>query len=92
MVKSYFDLYRRAKKLFETGQVSLHHVGNNEHEDKYFFNVGDHNTTLILTKNKSRWERHWSCDCETYSLFQEKVECKHMKACELYLMNGGYDE
>lgn len=90
MVKSFFLLYKRAKKLFDEGKVKLTDIK----DDTYYFQTNGHQVTLAVSKipNSRLWLRHWSCDCESFSVWQEKAECKHIKAAEFYLLNGGYTE
>lgn len=92
MVKSYFDLYQRAFKLYSEGKVKIDYVRENKDSTIYIFKANGHVVTLKNSKmeNGHLWQRNWSCDCHHFSLWQDKTECKHIKACELFLMNGGY--
>lgn len=87
MVKSYFMLYKRAKKLYDEDKVQLTEIKG----DKYYFQSNGHSVMLQVKKIAGRnktWMREWSCDCESFSIWQERAECKHVKSCELYLMNN----
>ena len=94
MVKSYFSLYRNAKKLYDLGTIKITDVKTNAGGvtdfDCYYFSCGEHNPMLGIGKAGHYWTRTWSCDCTVNSLNQ-KVECIHVKACELFLMNGGFN-
>ena len=94
MVKSYFLLYKRAKKLYDENKIKITDIKDENIKTTYYFQVNGHTTTLEITRVPSTrlWLRHWSCGCEHYSLWQEKTECKHIKAAELFLMNGGINE
>lgn len=94
MVKSYFLLYKRAKKLYDEGKVTLTNVKSDDKQTTYFFQCNGHQVSLTVSNipGTRLWLRHWGCDCEHFSLWQDKTECKHIKSSELYLMNGGYHE
>lgn len=91
MTKSYFLLYQRAKKLFDEGKVKLENIKEEKEITKYYFTSNGHNPVLEVSKvpNSRLWLRHWKCDCQHYSLWQDKAECKHIKSCEFYLCMGG---
>lgn len=89
MVKSYFQLYQRAKKLYDEGKVSLSSVKELAHKDVFYFKVDEQEITLTISKHGNVWVRHWSCSCESYALTQERTECKHIMAAIYYLLNGG---
>lgn len=94
MVKSYFLLYKRAKKLLEEDRVKLTNLKQEEEKETYYFQANGHEVTLEVSKipNTRLWLRHWFCTCKSYSLFQTKTSCKHIIASEHYLVNGGYNE
>ena len=93
MVKSYFQLYKKAKKLFDNEKIKITDVRDNPDKTTYFFQANGYTVTLDVTQvpNTRLWLRHWSCGCAHYSLWQDKTECYHIKGCEYYLMNGGYN-
>jgi hypothetical protein len=94
MVKSYFLLYQNARKIYVEKKIVLDHITNDEVKNIYYFKVNDYDVQLILTQvpKTHMWLRHWNCGCTHYSLWQEKAECKHILAAELYLMHGGIYE
>lgn len=95
MKKPYFLLYRKARELFDNKKVFLETVKDEGTEKTIFvFKCNDHLTTLSISKipNTTLWLRHWGCDCEHYSLWQDKSECKHIVAATYYLVSGGYDK
>jgi YHS domain-containing protein len=87
MTKSYFSLYKQANKLVFDKKIVLENIKTTEEGDTYYFKSNEHQVTLKVTKipNTRLWLRHWSCDCEHFSLWQDKAECKHIISCILYL-------
>ncbi len=91
-MKSYFQLYKRAGELLQKEAVALTQCKTEPEKDTYYFTVETHETKLVISREgtKDQWVRDWSCDCRTYALWQDKYQCKHIVACEGYLINGGY--
>lgn len=90
-MKSYFLLYQRAKELCENDKVKLTDIKSELIGDTYYFNINEHGVRLHIYKNENKnlWVREWECDCQHFSIWQNASECKHVKAAELFLMNGG---
>lgn len=91
MVKSYFLLYKRAKKLLDDNKVKLTEIKEDKDSETYYFQSNGHQVSLRVSKipNTRLWLRNWSCDCESYSLWQDKAECKHIISCVSYLVGRG---
>ena len=91
-MKSYFQLYKKAKELYDNNKIVLTDIKEEENNDTYYFDVNDYKVRLNIIRipNTRQWTRIFSCDCKQFGLYQEKSECKHIKGAEYYLMNGGY--
>jgi predicted nucleic acid-binding Zn finger protein len=73
-------------------KVRLETIKEEDNKTTLYFEINAHKTMLFIEKfDKSKfWKRIWACDCPAFSLLQDKVECKHIKAAELYLMSDTY--
>jgi hypothetical protein len=89
-MKSYFELYHKAKKLVDEKKVSIEEAKDSNGKDLYYFRVNGYTVRLLLERmGGNQWNRHWSCTCKQYSIHQEKTECKHVLASIYFLIKGG---
>lgn len=84
-MQSYRQLYKKARQLYDSGEVHLV-LAKAENTDKYIFKVKDYDTTLELSRMNNVWLRNWTCSCASFAL-NDKLRCSHAMACELFLMS-----
>lgn len=87
-MKSYFSLYKKAKKFFLDGKIQLTNIKENG-SDIYFFIVNDYDVRLELTLVNKVWIRNWSCGCASFAI-NERTRCSHIMAAEYFLINNSY--